>query len=92
MNPPTVAGHLPRGWVPVPTIGEAEFLSLPRPRERCRYSNLCRTTLVELLNSGAVQGVTLRRPGAMRGKRLIVKKSLADYLYSRVDQRAAGAA
>jgi len=81
-TPPTVAGNLPKGWMPASSITEAEFLSLPRPRERCRFSNLSRTTLVELLDRGVICGVTIRRPGAMRGKRLIVKKSLADYLYS----------
>ena len=78
---PTVAGHLPKGWLPASSITEAEFLSLPRPRERCRFSNLSRTTLCELLNRGEIRGVTIRRPGAMRGKKLIIKKSLADYLY-----------
>ena len=78
--PPSVAPNLPRGWVTSP-IADCEFLSLPRPRERCRFSNLSRTTLVELLDRGEITGLTLRRPGATRGKRLIVKRSLADYLY-----------
>ncbi|MSU50386.1 MAG: hypothetical protein EXS37_15095 [Opitutus sp.] len=68
------------------SIADCEFLALPRPRERCRFSNLSRTTLVELLDRGEVQGVTIRRPGATRGKRLIVKKSLADYLYALASQ------
>lgn len=79
-NAPTVAGNLPKGWMPASSIADAEFLSLPRPRERCRFSNLSRTGLVELLSLGAIKGVTIRKPGATRGKRLIVKKSLADYL------------
>ncbi len=78
---PTVAGNLPKGWMPASSITEAEFLSLPRPRERCRFSSLSRTTLVELLDRGEIRGVTIRRPGATRGKRLIVKASLATYLY-----------
>lgn len=80
-NAPTVAGNLPHGWMPASSIADAEFLSLPRPRERCRFSSLSRTTLCELLGRGAIRGVTIRRPGAMRGKRLIVKQSLADYLH-----------
>lgn len=80
-NAPTVAGNLPQGWMPASSIADAEFLSLPRPRERCRFSTLSRTTLCELLSSGAIRGVTIRKPGATRGKRLIVKQSLADYLH-----------
>lgn len=88
-NAPTVAVNLPKGWMPATSISEAEFLSLPRPRERCRFSHLSRTTLVELLNRGEIQGVTLRRPGAQRGKRLIYKKSLADYLHRLLTEQAA---
>lgn len=88
-TPPSVAPNLPRGWV-TSSITEAEFLSLPRPRERCRYSSLSRTTLVELLDRGDIRGVTIRRPGATRGKRLIVKQSLADYLYGLAKKSAVG--
>jgi hypothetical protein len=90
-SPPTVAGNLPKGWMPASSITEAEFLSLPRPRERCRFSTLSRTTLVELLDRGEIQGVTIRRPGATRGKRLIVKQSLADYLYGLAKKAAVAA-
>jgi hypothetical protein len=79
-TPPTVAGNLPKGWMPASSIAEAEFISLPRPRERCRYSNLSRSTLVEMLQRNEIQGVTLRQPGATRGRKLIWKKSLADHL------------
>ena len=77
--PPSVAPNLPRGWM-TSSISESEYLPLPRPCERCRYSSLSRTGLVELLDSGAIKGVTIRKPGATRGKRLIVKQSLADFL------------
>ena len=78
-NAPTVAPNLPRGWM-TSSISESEYLPLPRPCERCRFSSLSRTGLVELLDSGAIKGVTIRKPGATRGKRLIVKQSLADFL------------
>jgi len=80
-NAPTVAGNLPQGWVPASSISEAEFLALPRARERCRFSGLSRTTLCEMLARGDIQGITVRRPGAVRGKRLIVKHSLAHFLH-----------
>lgn len=80
-NAPTVAGNLPQGWVPAASISEAEFLGLPRPRERCRFSGLSRTTLCEMLARGDIKGITVRRPGAVRGRRLIVKQSLSDFLH-----------
>ena len=78
--PPSVAPNLPRGWV-TSSVSDCEFLPLPRPRERCRFSNLSRTTLCELLDSGVIKGPTIRKPGATRGKRLIVKASLAGFLH-----------
>jgi hypothetical protein len=87
ISPLTAAATLPRGWKST-SIAECEFLSLPRPRERCPFCDLSRTTLCELLNRGVIQGVTIRRPGATRGKRLIVKSSLAKYLYSLVSETA----
>lgn len=92
LQPQSFAGNLPKGWGPAASIAEAEFLSLPRPRERCRYSGLSRTTLVELLNRGDIRGVTIRRAGATRGKRLLIKKSLSDYLYGLAHQAATKAA
>ena len=80
-NAPTFAGNLPHGWTPAASIKEAEFLALPRARERCRFSGLSRTTLCELLGRGDIKGITIRRPGAVRGKRLIVKLSLAEFLH-----------
>ena len=88
-NAPTVAGNLPKGWMPASSIADAEFISLPRPRERCRFSTLSRTGLVELLDSGAIKGVTIRRPGATRGKRLVLKSSLASYLHGLANADAA---
>jgi hypothetical protein len=86
-NAPTVAGNLPQGWIPASSISEASWISLPRPRERCRLSGLSRTTLCEMLARGDIQGITVRRPGAVRGKRLIFKQSLADFLKGLAEQR-----
>lgn len=58
------------------------YLSFPRPRERCPFSDLSRTTLIELVDKGLVAGLSITQPGNGRGKRLIVKKSLSDYLKS----------
>jgi hypothetical protein len=38
-----------------------------------------------LLARGDIKGVTIRKPGVVRGKRLIVKQSLADFLHGLVN-------
>jgi hypothetical protein len=66
-----------------------EWLRLPAPGERCRYSGLSRSTLNELTIAGPgnecrppVKSVVLRKRGAMRGIRLISYDSLMSYLGS----------
>jgi len=85
-DPPTLAQNLPRGWRNATSLADAEWMSLPRPRERDRYANLSRTTLIELLNRGDVKGCVLRRPGATRGKRLVHLPSLRAYLERLADE------
>ncbi len=93
-NPPSLAGNLPRGWVHASSLADAEWMSLPRPRERDRYANLSRTTLIEMLDRGEIRGCVLRRPGATRGKRLVHLPSLRAHLDRLADaetaRRAAG--
>lgn len=64
-----------------------EWLRLPAPGERCRFTGLSRSTLNELTiagpaNDGAppVKSVVLRKRGALRGIRLISYDSLMRYL------------
>tara|TARA_Y100001934_G_scaffold216010_1_gene256134 strand:- start:1302 stop:1724 length:423 start_codon:yes stop_codon:yes gene_type:complete len=61
---------------------QAEFIRLPAPRTRCCLTGLSRTSLNELVESGAVLSVTLRKPGAKRGIKLINRFSLLEYLHS----------
>lgn len=42
---------------------------------------------MDLINRGLVASVSLRRPGTIRGKRLVVKQSLADYLFGKTTPR-----
>ena len=85
-KPPTVAGTS-IGKIQGAALADAEFLRLPRPRERCPISGLSRTTLIELLEAGKIRGLTIRRPGAIRGIRLIVKSSLLSHLYDLAGQQ-----
>ena len=64
-----------------------EWLRLPAPGARCRFTGLSRSTLNELTipgpaNDGSppVKSVVLRKRGAMRGIRLISYDSLMRYL------------
>ena len=64
-----------------------EWLRLPAPGARCRYTGLSRSTLNELTIPGPANGgtppvksVVLRRRGALRGIRLINYDSLMAYL------------
>jgi hypothetical protein len=64
------------------SLRDAEFLRLPRAKERCPISQLSRTTLCELIADGRIKAVKLRKKGAMRGIILINRQSLLDYLHS----------
>jgi hypothetical protein len=64
-----------------------EWLRLPAPGARCRFTGLSRSTLNELTipgpaNDGSppVKSVVLRKRGALRGIRLISYDSLMSYL------------
>jgi hypothetical protein len=64
-----------------------EWLRLPAPGARCRFTGLSRSTLNELTIAGPandgsppVKSVVLRKRGAMRGIRLISYDSLMGYL------------
>ena len=85
-KPPTVAGPS-IGKIQGAALADAEFIRLPRPRERCPLSGLSRTTLVELLDAGKIKGLTIRRPGTTRGIRLVVKASLLSHLYNLAGQQ-----
>ena len=68
---------------------QPEFLRLPRNGQRDVVSGLSRSGLNALIlpneeNSfkPPVKSVVLRKPGAIRGTRLIVAQSLRDYLYA----------
>ena len=64
-----------------------EWVRLPAPGNRCRFTGLSRSTLNELAIAGPandgvppVKSVVLRKRGALRGIRLISYDSLMGYL------------
>ncbi len=64
-----------------------EWVRLPAPGARCRFTGLSRSTLNELTIAGPandgvppVKSVVLRKRGAVRGIRLISYDSLMGYL------------
>lgn len=64
-----------------------EWLRLPAPGNRCKFTGLSRSTLNELTIPGPtndgkppVKSVVLRKRGALRGIRLISYDSLMNYL------------
>jgi hypothetical protein len=65
-------------------LAEDVWIRLPLPRGRCPYTGLARTTLDQLVerSRGEVKTVLLKKPGALRGIRLIHLGSLQNYLNS----------
>ena len=70
---------LPAG-VTVPM--KPEFIRLPRPGTLCPWTGLSRSKMWEVLLTGKVQTVCLRKPGAAKGARLVHLESLLAYLHS----------
>jgi hypothetical protein len=69
-------------------INKPEYLRLPKPYERCRFTGLSRPSLEELCIPSErndfhppVKSLLLRKKGALRGIRLIRLSSLLDYLH-----------
>jgi hypothetical protein len=61
---------------------EPEFIRLPKPRARCPYSSLSRTTLIEHLPH--IRHVRLRKEGSTRSIILVHLPSLREFLEARM--------
>ena len=75
--------HSSSGGAPV----KPEWIRLPAPVSRCRYTGLSRSTINELATpceangyNPPVQSVVVRKRGAIRGIRLVHYDSLMAYL------------
>ena len=75
---------------------DPEFIRLPKTGKLCQYSGCSRSKLNELVLAcpandfkPPVKSVCLRQRGAVKGVRLIVFKSLMDYLHGQEGRAAA---
>ncbi len=57
---------------------------MPKPRER--LWGLSRTTLLELIQLGEIKSALIRKPGSMKGIRLVYMPSLSTYLAGCVEE------
>jgi len=62
-----------------------EFIRLPKPGTLCNWTGLSRAKMWEVVQTGKVKTVSLRRPGAAKGARLVHLASLLQYLHSRAE-------
>jgi hypothetical protein len=65
-------------------VAEPEFIRYPKPKDRCPLTGLSRTTLAELVDSGAVKAAKVRKKGSQRSITLVHRESLLDYLRSQM--------
>jgi len=61
-------------------LDSSDWLRLPRPKQR--LWGMSRTTWNELLDSGKIKSITIRKPYAQRGIKLIHRPSAEAYLES----------
>jgi hypothetical protein len=69
---------------PQPTF-RGEFCRMPKPGTLCPWTGLSRTKMWNVLQTGKVKTVCLRRPGAAKGARLVHLASLLEYLHSQAE-------
>lgn len=63
-----------------PIIARPEYIRLPKQGQACPWTGLGRSKLWEILQTGRVRSVCLRKPGALKGARLVNLESLLCYL------------
>ena len=77
--------------VQIPTVtptatARPEWIRLPKPGTLCPWCGLSRSKLWEVLQTGKVRNVCLRKEGALRGARLISLSALLAHLDSLTDE------
>lgn len=71
---------------PLTAATRPEWIRLPKPSTLCLWCGLSRSKLWEVLQTGKVRNVCLRKEGALRGARLIHLASLLGYLDSLMNE------
>lgn len=66
-----------------------EWIRIPPPGKAEPLTGLRRNVLYDLVNARAVRSVAIRKPGAIRGVRLIETRSLLAYLDRLAEEQAA---
>ena len=66
-----------------------EWVRLPKPGTLCPWTGLSRSKLWEVLQTGKVRNICLRKEGAARGARLIHLAALLGYLDSLASEAVA---
>ena len=61
-----------------------DWVRMPKPKQR--LCGLSRTTILELSEAGCIRTVAIRKPGAIKGIRLVYIPSLLGYLESLTPQ------
>lgn len=92
----TVPGRSPRAeFTTAPIRGATpptapEWLRMPLPGQCEPFTGLKRSLLYELAREGSIRTVLIRKPGALRGVRLIEAASLFRFLQGLADEQNAG--
>lgn len=66
-----------------------EWIRLPAPGKAEPFTGLRRNVLYDLINARLVRSVSIKKPGAIRGVRLIETRSLLSYLDRLANEQAA---
>ena len=61
-------------------LQDEQWARMPKPKQR--LCGLSRTTILELSSAGLIRTVAIRKPGAVKGIRLVFMPSLCAYLDS----------
>lgn len=71
----------------VAELENEQWMRMPRPGTR--FYGLCRTTLDQLCMRGTIRSAVVKKPGAVRGIRLLYLPSLETYLNTLSEEQKA---
>ena len=68
---------------------ENRWIRLPK-KGHCPYTGVTRAFYYELIKRGAIKSASLKKPGQLRGVRLVWLPSVLEYIENHVEKRAVG--